>query len=350
MSGAKVLIVNHALFFTDLALRARQGAASCPSIRSPSSTRPTRWKTSPPSTLGCRSPAGRRTICSIGCSRTPRQQHSGCCASRRHRSCRAGQPTRQAVERFLQLGPRRGVECRAPRPAGGRAAATRFASASRASCPTACRKNSCKLAAAPRPHRRKRSRTDEEQIEFEAAGRPLPGPRPSVQAWLGQELPGQVYWIEGAATAAEAVALASAPIEVGPCSARQLFERMPTRRSSTSATLSVGGRRLRATSRNASVSRPRQTCQLGSPFDYRRQAELHLFRRMPDPTADPGRLRGGVPGQDPGIRRAHAGPGVRAVHQQPDDAAMRAASCAPGCARPRLARCCARATALPRDA
>ena len=25
--------------------------------------------------------------------------------------------------------------------------------------------------------------------------------------------------------------------------------------------------------------------QLGSPFDYARQVELHLFRTMPDPTA-----------------------------------------------------------------
>jgi ATP-dependent DNA helicase DinG len=30
-----------------------------------------------------------------------------------------------------------------------------------------------------------------------------------------------------------------------------------------------------------------QTLQLGSPFDYRRQAELHLFRMIPDPAAEP---------------------------------------------------------------
>jgi ATP-dependent DNA helicase DinG len=30
-----------------------------------------------------------------------------------------------------------------------------------------------------------------------------------------------------------------------------------------------------------------QSEQLGSPFDFREQAELHLFRRMPDPSAQP---------------------------------------------------------------
>jgi hypothetical protein len=29
------------------------------------------------------------------------------------------------------------------------------------------------------------------------------------------------------------------------------------------------------------------TLQLGSPFNYREQAELHLFRDMPDPSSDP---------------------------------------------------------------
>jgi len=31
-------------------------------------------------------------------------------------------------------------------------------------------------------------------------------------------------------------------------------------------------------------SSPSATQQLASPFDYRRQVELHLFRNMPDPT------------------------------------------------------------------
>src|SRR5262249_31560128 len=30
-----------------------------------------------------------------------------------------------------------------------------------------------------------------------------------------------------------------------------------------------------------------QTLQLGSPFNYAQQAELHLFRRLPDPAQDP---------------------------------------------------------------
>ena len=46
--GANVLIVNHALFFSDLALRAAREPASCPITRWPSSTRATLSKTSLP--------------------------------------------------------------------------------------------------------------------------------------------------------------------------------------------------------------------------------------------------------------------------------------------------------------
>ena len=114
------------------------------------------------------------------------------------------------------------------------------------------------------------------------------------------------------------VVLASAPIEVAQIFREKIFDRIPSV-ILTSATLSVGGphgfdffkdrygfpvehgddpdsggrgscRAVDAAgSAGASPSRPGQSSaaiQLGSPFDYRRQAELHLFRQMPDPTAD----------------------------------------------------------------
>src|SRR5207245_232255 len=55
----------------------------------------------------------------------------------------------------------------------------------------------------------------------------------------------------------------------------------------TSATLSTGGR---AGFRHFQGRLGLDGCdalQLGSPFDYRKQVELHLFRSMPDPSADP---------------------------------------------------------------
>jgi len=55
----------------------------------------------------------------------------------------------------------------------------------------------------------------------------------------------------------------------------------------TSATLSVGGRDgFHHLQQRLGLTKC-ETRQLGSPFNYREQAELHLFRQMPDPTALP---------------------------------------------------------------
>src|SRR5262249_39633356 len=80
--------------------------------------------------------------------------------------------------------------------------------------------------------------------------------------------------------------LASAPIEVGPALRQQLYERVPTV-ILTSATLSVGGSTGFSHFQRRLGQEDCATLQLGSPFDYRRQVELHLFRNMPDPAASP---------------------------------------------------------------
>jgi ATP-dependent DNA helicase DinG len=80
--------------------------------------------------------------------------------------------------------------------------------------------------------------------------------------------------------------LASAPIEVGPALQEQLYSKVPTV-VMTSATLSAGGRSGFGHFQTRLGLDGCTTLQLGSPFDYRAQAELHLFRKMPDPAADP---------------------------------------------------------------
>ena len=52
-SHAQILVVNHALFFTDLALRRQRVSISARSTMWWSSTKPTRWKRSPAITWGC---------------------------------------------------------------------------------------------------------------------------------------------------------------------------------------------------------------------------------------------------------------------------------------------------------
>ncbi|HEX4613676.1 MAG TPA: helicase C-terminal domain-containing protein [Urbifossiella sp.] len=130
-----------------------------------------------------------------------------------------------------------------------------------------------------------RLKADEEKIELTSRADRLRGIAQSVREWLGQELPGQVYWVEVRAGRVPRVSLASAPIEVGPALKKQLYDRVPTV-VMASATLSAGGsegfahfqRRLGLD--GAGVD----SHQLGSPFNFREQVELHLFRTMPDPS------------------------------------------------------------------
>jgi ATP-dependent DNA helicase DinG len=127
---------------------------------------------------------------------------------------------------------------------------------------------------------------DEQQIEFTAVADRARGLAHSLREWLGQGLEGQVYWVDTHATRPDRVDLASAPIEVGPALQEQLYGKIPTV-ILTSATLSAGGRAGFRHFQGRLGLDGCDTLQLGSPFDFRRQAQLHLFRRMPDPSADP---------------------------------------------------------------
>jgi ATP-dependent DNA helicase DinG len=133
----------------------------------------------------------------------------------------------------------------------------------------------------------RRREADEEKIELTAAAERCRALALGLEEWLRQGLEGQVYWVEvtgGRAT--PRVLLASAPIEVGPALREQLYGKVPTV-VMTSATLSVGGRGGFGHFQQRLGMEGEEALQLGSPFNYREQVELHLFRRMPDPAADP---------------------------------------------------------------
>lgn len=150
---------------------------------------------------------------------------------------------------------------------------------------------------------------EKEKIELESAAYRCETLAAGLITWLGQKLPDQVYWIEGSGERGDRLQLASAPIEVGAIFREKIFDRIPSV-ILTSATLSTGGSSpfdffkerlgfptppgppLPRGGGGLSPPLPRGgggggvALQLGSPFDYRAQAELHLFRNMPDPTAD----------------------------------------------------------------
>src|SRR5262249_5588868 len=114
----------------------------------------------------------------------------------------------------------------------------------------------------------------------------------------------QVYWLELRGDRAPRVALASAPIEVGPALKQQLYDKVPTA-ILTSATLSAASG-SDDDSRGFEHFQSRvglegcRALQLGSPFNFRDRAELHLFRRLPDPSTQSSAFEGEVIARIPG--------------------------------------------------
>lgn len=129
--------------------------------------------------------------------------------------------------------------------------------------------------------------SEEEKLELTSRGDRLTAIATSVREWLGQKLPGHVYWAEvRQGGRVPRVSLNSAPIDVGPALKEQLYDKIPTV-VLASATLSTGGSDGFALFQDRLGLPDAATKQLGSPFDFRQQAELHLFRNMPDPSSQP---------------------------------------------------------------
>lgn len=129
--------------------------------------------------------------------------------------------------------------------------------------------------------------SDEEKIEFTAVAQRCDALSVTIDQWLGQEMNGQVYWVESQSGRQQPrVNLVCAPIEVGPALQQQLYSKVPTV-ILTSATLSAGGESGFEHARRRLGLEDCEAKLLGSPFDYRSQAELHLFRDLPDPSAQP---------------------------------------------------------------
>ena len=108
--------------------------------------------------------------------------------------------------------------------------------------------------------------------------------RARLQQFTTQPQADAVYWIESRGGAAGGVDLAFSPVEVGPILRQALFESGRTV-ILTSATLSVAGSFAHARDRLGLTASGAES--LGSPFDYRRQALLYLPDDLPDPGSDP---------------------------------------------------------------
>ena len=108
-----------------------------------------------------------------------------------------------------------------------------------------------------------------------------------IEQWRRQAIAGAVYWIDVTQSrrGRPKIGLSAAPIDVAPALRQELFTKVPTV-VLTSATLAVGRQRSFDHLKTRVGLDECDTLQVGSPFDYANQAELILPQGIPDPTAD----------------------------------------------------------------
>jgi ATP-dependent DNA helicase DinG len=108
-----------------------------------------------------------------------------------------------------------------------------------------------------------------------------------VQSWIKQQEPNSVYWVECSQNrrGERRVELAAAPIEVSAKLRESLFAQIPSV-ILTSATLSTSKQGEFSFYRNRIGLKQGGELCVGSPFDYQKQAELILLENVPDPAAE----------------------------------------------------------------
>jgi ATP-dependent DNA helicase DinG len=128
--------------------------------------------------------------------------------------------------------------------------------------------------------------TEDEQVELAAAAERVDSAGRALRAWMAQDVgEPSVFWVESD-PARKRIQLACAPIDVGPVLRRSLFSEVPSC-ILTSATLCAG------TAGSFSFAKSRigltrcETLAVGSSFDFERQVRLHIAVDLPDPSTEP---------------------------------------------------------------
>jgi ATP-dependent DNA helicase DinG len=107
----------------------------------------------------------------------------------------------------------------------------------------------------------------------------------AIRQWDGQEIDNAVFWLErsGSRRGMDRVTLAAAPINVGDTLREVLFSQTKSV-IMTSATLAVGKQQNFAFFRSRIGLGGGNSLRVGSPFDYRRQAQIYVVGNLPDPS------------------------------------------------------------------
>lgn len=125
--------------------------------------------------------------------------------------------------------------------------------------------------------------SEEQQVELRSSADRLNGLAQTLKTWLNQSIEDAVYWLESYGRD-RGLKLMSSPIDVGPALRDQLFSQVPSV-ILTSATLSVGQQDFRFLRSRLGLTQANEL-QLGSPFNYREQVRLVLADNLPDPSSE----------------------------------------------------------------
>lgn len=126
---------------------------------------------------------------------------------------------------------------------------------------------------------------DSKRIELTSAAERCQGLAVSLEAWLRQSTNDAVHWLEMSGKKREQTTLASAPVDVGPLLREELFNKVPTV-ILASATLAVAGHDFEFVQRRLGINKALEA-RLGSPFNFRENVQLILPQGMPDPGEQP---------------------------------------------------------------
>lgn len=124
---------------------------------------------------------------------------------------------------------------------------------------------------------------EEKKIELKSASERCTQLATSIDTWMTQREDDSVFWIETTSGRRQSTRLVSCPIEVGPVLRDELFNEKKTV-VLASATLAIGEENFDFFKSRLGLTKAIEK-KLGSPFDYRSQAKLIVRGRMPDPTA-----------------------------------------------------------------
>ncbi len=129
-------------------------------------------------------------------------------------------------------------------------------------------------------------RNPEEKQDLNAAADRALGMAGEIERWRTHRAEDEsVYWVESSFRQRRLrVKLASAPIDVGPVLREHLFNEVPSV-ILTSATLATGAGSFGFFQSRVGLTQA-ESLWLGSPFDYRNQASLVLLDGMPDPVRE----------------------------------------------------------------